>query len=136
MDSFHEPFEWAFDGPLAEAAGLPVGILYAAVLALSHDGGRAALGHVRTALASLFGEPSRVRKGLLGTSLDYAGSPSVHVAVRGAKLRVAFGGRVKANRVREVLRALATVPGARDATVTGEVRRFAAPGSLRGPPLE
>lgn len=135
MDTFHEPFEWTLDGPLGDAAGLPVGVLYAAVLVLAHDGGRTALAAVRNALAAVFREPARERRGLLGPSLEYE-EAGVRVAVRARGLRLTFGSRVKANRLRDVLHALADVPGARDAKVTGEVRRFASPGALRGPPME
>jgi hypothetical protein len=137
MDTFRESIEWSLDGPLGDATGLPAGVLYAVVLAIAHDGGRSAVAHVRKALASAFGAPAAVRRSLLGTSLEYAGTTPVRAEVRGRKVRLTFGTRVKAARVRDALEALAAeLPGARDARLTGEVQRYAAPGALRGPPLE
>lgn len=136
MDVVRESFDWAFQGPLADVTGFDGGFLYAATLVFLHAAGPAALQAVLGALDPLLGQPTVQRRRLGGHRLAYAGSLQLEVDLRRKEMRVQLGQRIRGQRLLDLVRALGTVPGARDLRLHAEQRRFAEPGSQTGPMLE
>lgn len=123
MESFRETFEWSMDGSLASAADLPVAILYALVLVFTHSMGRTAGATVAKTLFPVLGKatPAWV---LFTSRFHFAGPPACAANVSGDKVRLSFRQRVRPNRLRKIVRALADLPGARDLRLRGQVQRF------------
>ncbi len=136
MDVLREEVTQAFDGPLAEVAGLPTGILYAVVLTLTHVGGRKALGAVVDALRPMLGAPARLSEGWLAGQATYTGSMPAQLKVGKSQVRLAVGRRLRSQRVEDLVHALAAVPGASDLRLTAERRVFQEPGANAGTPME
>jgi hypothetical protein len=136
MDVLREDIAQVFEGPLADIEGLPTGLLYAVVLSMAHAAGKQARSAVVEALRPLLGEPSGTRDGWFGGLLRYTGNLPAVVTWRKHRLTVEVGRRLRAQKVEDLVQALARIPGASDLKVAAHRRIFTEPGARDGGPLE
>lgn len=136
MDVLREDIAQAFEGPLSDIDGLPTGLLYAVVLTIAHAAGKQVRSVVVEALRPLLGEPNDAREGWFGGVLRYAGNVPAVVTWRRHKLTLEVGRRLRSQKVEDLVRALAAVPGASDLRLAAQRRVFEEPGASRGPALE
>lgn len=124
--------QWAT--PLEALVDLPGAVLYGLVLTFAHATGPQALAAIRSALGPLLGD-AKEHKGLFASRLEWSGRIPAELAVKKSKATLRVGQRLKPARVAEVIRAVATIPGATDLQLQARIRRFEAPGA-DGPMLD
>ncbi len=136
MDILRESLELEWDGPLADATGLPVAILYGVILTFAHGAGKEIRDALRAALDPWLGEPARDSWAIRGRRLRWDRLLLLEVEAGVSSVTVRVGQRLKGRRLSDLVERLAAVPGARNLRLTAERRRHAAPGSASGPMLD
>ncbi len=133
MERHREPARFHWHGPLSERE-LPDAVLYDVALTFRHAGDPQAAQMMTDALNELAGKARLRRWPVVGARLAASGPRwSLTGRLKDDRVRLLVHHRLKGNALARLVKALKTVPGARDLEVTATVERYAKPYSSIGP---
>lgn len=123
MRTTRESLSRAWPGPFPDRRELPREPVYDVRLAFHHTANGGVEAALREALAPFAGEPLMRKWPLRSTTLTWEShQPPVQATLRGDKVEVRFGNRIKGNALWRLVEALSKVPGAAALTLSGHTR--------------
>lgn len=124
MDSWSEAFEASWSGPVAEVAGLPELALTGLVITLVHSARKEIRDKLAAVLSPLCGRLDVNHVGLRSWLVPRKTRWPIKVRATRSRVEVRAKAKLKPRQIRDLVEALAEVPGAAELRVRGTVRRF------------